>query len=33
MQKTYAIRMAATGGPEVMDYVEVDLPAPAAGEV
>jgi len=29
---TKAIRMAATGGPEVMEYVDVDLPAPGPGE-
>ncbi len=29
---TKAIRMQQTGGPEVMEYVDVDLPAPGAGE-
>jgi NADPH2:quinone reductase len=28
-----AIRMAAPGGPEVLNYVEVDVPAPGPGEV
>ena len=27
-----AIRMHATGGPEVMEYVDVELPVPGAGE-
>ncbi len=26
-EKTKAIRIARTGGPEVMEWVEVDLPA------
>ncbi|HEY4317026.1 MAG TPA: quinone oxidoreductase [Herbaspirillum sp.] len=30
---TKAIRMFATGGPEVMQYVDVELAAPGAGEV
>ncbi|MDO9419544.1 MAG: quinone oxidoreductase [Herminiimonas sp.] len=30
---TKAIRITETGAPEVMEYVEVDLPAPGAGEV
>src|SRR5690606_1848221 len=29
---TKAIRIAATGGPEVMEYLDVDLPAPGPGE-
>ncbi|HEY4074262.1 MAG TPA: quinone oxidoreductase [Herbaspirillum sp.] len=29
---TKAIRMSATGGPQVMQYVDVDLAAPGAGE-
>lgn len=29
---TKTIRMQQVGGPEVMEYVDVDLPAPAAGE-
>lgn len=29
----YAIRMHATGGPEVLRWEEVDVPAPVAGEV
>lgn len=28
-----AIRISRTGGPEVLEYVDVDLPPPAAGEV
>ncbi|HEY4941069.1 MAG TPA: quinone oxidoreductase [Rhizomicrobium sp.] len=28
-----AIRFSQTGGPEVLDYVDVDLPPPAAGQV
>ena len=28
-----AIRFEQTGGPEVLQYVDVDLPAPAAGQV
>jgi NADPH2:quinone reductase len=30
---THAIRIAATGGPEVLQYQEVELPAPGPGEV
>lgn len=30
---TKAIRITETGAPEVMEYVDVDLPAPSAGEV
>ncbi len=30
--KTHAIRFREFGGPDVLDYVEVDLPEPAAGE-
>jgi len=30
--KTHAIRMHEYGGPDVMQYVEVDLPEPGAGE-
>ncbi|RVU38837.1 quinone oxidoreductase [Hwanghaeella grinnelliae] len=30
---SYAIRIHQTGGPEVLKWEEVDLPAPAAGEV
>lgn len=30
---TKAIRILKTGGPEVMEYVDVDLPAPGPGEV
>lgn len=30
---TKAIRITETGAPEVMEYVDVDLPAPGAGEV
>ncbi|RUM02112.1 quinone oxidoreductase family protein [Rhizobium chutanense] len=33
MTKTQAVSFSRTGGPEVFDYVEVDLPPPAAGEV
>lgn len=33
MQTTKAIRMTATGGPEVMAYVDVELGAPAPGEI
>jgi len=33
MQTTKAIRMTSTGGPEVMTYVDVELGAPAAGEI
>ena len=29
---TKAIRISAIGGPEVMEYVDVDLPAPGRGE-
>ncbi|GGC14770.1 quinone oxidoreductase [Oxalicibacterium flavum] len=29
---TKAIRIAATGGPEVMEYLDVDLPTPGPGE-
>jgi NADPH2:quinone reductase len=32
-QQTKAIRMTATGGPEVMTFVDVELGAPAAGEI
>ena len=28
-----AVRLAATGGPEVIAWADIDLPAPAAGEV
>src|ERR1700710_3043863 len=28
-----AIRFSQTGGPEVLDYVDVDLPPPAPGQV
>ena len=28
-----AIRFAQTGGPEVLDYVDIDLPAPGPGQV
>ncbi len=31
--KTHAIRLHEFGGPEVLDYVEIDLDQPAAGEV
>ena len=33
MTKTHAIRVEKQGGPEQMKWVEVDLPAPAKGEV
>ena len=33
MTKTQAVSFSRTGGPEVFDYVEVDLPPPSAGEV
>ena len=33
MPKTHAIRIEKTGGPEQMKWVEIDLPAPAKGEV
>jgi NADPH:quinone reductase len=33
MPKTHAIRIAKTGGPEQMKWVEIDLPAPGKGEV
>ncbi|ARM88415.1 quinone oxidoreductase 2 [Rhizobium sp. CIAT894] len=33
MTKTQAVSFSRTGGPEVFDHVEVDLPPPAAGEV
>jgi NADPH2:quinone reductase len=31
--KTHAIRFAKYGGPEVLAWLEIDVPAPAAGEV
>ncbi|WHO71508.1 quinone oxidoreductase [Rhizobium sp. BT03] len=33
MTKTQAVSFSKTGGPEVFDYVELDLPPPSAGEV
>ncbi len=33
MPKTHAIRIEKTGGPEQMQWVELDLPAPGQGEV
>ncbi|OWV70804.1 quinone oxidoreductase [Rhizobium sp. R634] len=33
MTKTQAVSFSRTGGPEVFDYVEVELPPPSAGEV
>jgi NADPH2:quinone reductase len=33
MKKTHAIRIEKTGGPEVMQWVETDLPAPGDNEV
>lgn len=33
MTKTQAVSFSRTGGPEVFDYVEIDLPPPVAGEV
>jgi NADPH2:quinone reductase len=33
MAKTQAVVLNGTGGPEVLDYVEIDLPPPASGEV
>lgn len=33
MTKTQAVSFSRTGGPEVFDYVEIDLPSPSAGEV
>ncbi|OHV24786.1 quinone oxidoreductase [Rhizobium sp. RMa-01] len=33
MTKTQAVSFSRTGGPEVFDYVELDLPPPATGEV
>ncbi|NNG73168.1 quinone oxidoreductase [Rhizobium laguerreae] len=33
MTKTQAVSFSKTGGPEVFDYVEIDLPPPSAGEV
>ncbi|ARO24060.1 quinone oxidoreductase [Rhizobium sp. S9] len=33
MTKTHAVSFSQTGGPDVFDYVEIDLPPPAAGEV
>ena len=32
MSKMHAIRVSKTGGPEVLEYVEVDRPAPREGE-
>jgi NADPH2:quinone reductase len=33
MARTQAVSFSRTGGPEVLDYVDVDLPPPGAGEV
>ncbi|MBB4192598.1 NADPH2:quinone reductase [Rhizobium aethiopicum] len=33
MTKTHAVSFSQTGGPDVFEYVEIDLPPPAAGEV
>ncbi len=33
MAKTHAVSFSRTGGPDVLEYVEVDLPAPGAGQV
>lgn len=33
MAKTQAVAFTRNGGPEVLDYVDVDLPPPGAGEV
>ncbi|CAN7361497.1 quinone oxidoreductase family protein [Rhizobium leguminosarum] len=33
MIKTQAVSFSKTGGPEVFDYVEIDLPPPSTGEV
>ncbi len=33
MAKTHAVVLNGTGGPEVLDYVDIDLPPPGAGEV
>lgn len=33
MAKTQAVSFGKPGGPEVLDYVDIDLPAPSAGEV
>ena len=33
MTKTQAVVLNRTGGPEVLDYVDIDLPPPKAGEV
>ncbi|RWX19995.1 quinone oxidoreductase [Rhizobium hidalgonense] len=33
MTKTQAVSFSRTGGPEVFDYVDVDLPEPSTGEV
>ncbi|MBB3133918.1 NADPH2:quinone reductase [Rhizobium pisi] len=33
MAKTQAVSFSRTGGPEVFDYVDVDLPPPSVGEV
>ncbi|MBX4895281.1 quinone oxidoreductase family protein [Rhizobium bangladeshense] len=33
MTKTHAVSFSKTGGPEVFDYVDIDLAPPAAGEV
>ncbi len=33
MTKTQAVVLNGTGGPEVLDYVDIDLPPPGAGEV
>ena len=31
--KMYAISVRATGGPEVLEYLEIDVPEPGSGEV
>ncbi len=33
MTKTQAVVLNGTGGPEVLDYVDIDLPPPGAGQV
>ncbi len=33
MAKTQAVVLNGTGGPEVLDYVDIDLPPPSSGEV
>ncbi|KQV81522.1 quinone oxidoreductase [Rhizobium sp. Root1220] len=33
MAKTQAVTFTKTGGPEVLDYVEIDLPPPSTGQV